>query len=614
MKNDRTAAAKPAGIFPSVTESQIETVNLRRIMVICLGTLAFEIINLLNPNFWSTPILWIGAIYLSAISIVFLLLIFLRKSFAPIDKPELLNALFWTLFSIGFFPFLVRDARAGDSPLNCVLLCTVLICAPLLRVKNLRIIFSGSVLVNLLAAWYARGSLLTFQYALELVAINAVGFFMAQNLHGRYFSLLDEQQRMYDRQLADKLAQEALQSQLEKDRLINESRSEFLSRMSHDLRTPLNAVIGLSGIAMDESLSREQIRGYLGDINRSARHLLSLINDVLDMSKLENGKMVLRPEPYRVSEFLETVRSVIGVQCEQQKILFEASVDEQFPSCLLVDRLRFNQIYLNLLSNAMKFTPAGGRVSLRLSHEPLEDGKIRLSSVVEDTGKGMTPEFAAHAFDAFAQEDTTDGELGTGLGLTIVKNIVSLMDGTIDLESRLDSGTTVTVRLVCPTAVQPETPPPDDSFDPAVLRGRRVLLCEDNHLNQEVASLLLEKAGILVEIAENGKAGVDRFSQSPPNYYDAVLMDVRMPVMDGITATLAIRGLPRADAATVPVIAMTADAYEEDVKRSRASGMNCHLSKPIEPQTLYETLSHFLSARSPDPSEAHVSGIQKEKP
>ena len=594
--SEKCAAAAATGVFSPVTQAQIEKANLRRIGGISLGTLAFEIINLFNPNFWSTPILWVGAIYLSAVSAIYLLIIlYAAKSGTDFARPELLNASFWVMFSIGFFPFLVRDAGLGDSPLNCVLLCTVLICAPLLRVKNLRIIFSASVIVNLLAVLYVQGAGISAQYTVELIAINAVGYFMARNLHGRYLSLLDEQQRMYDQQLADKLAQEALQSKLEQDRMVNAARSEFLSRMSHDLRTPLNAVIGLSDIAMDETLSRDEVQTYLGDINSSAKHLLALINDVLDMSKLESGKMTLHPEPYGMDEFFGTVRSVIGVQCAQADISFGMERDDGFPEYIVVDKLRFNQIFLNLLSNAMKFTPPGGEISLHMSHTVPEPGLAAVKAVVSDTGRGMEPGFAVHAFDAFSQETAEDGERGAGLGLTIVKSIVELMGGTISIDSQPDKGTGVTVEL---TAAAAERPAAGESGLPAeqdVLRGRRVLLCEDHPLNQKVAECLLEKAGMAVEIAENGSVGVDMFSRSSPGYYDAVLMDVRMPVMDGIAATAAIRALPRADAASVPVIAMTANAYEEDAEATRAAGMNAHLSKPVDPDALYGTLAEYLS-------------------
>lgn len=597
MNGNRKTEAGDSAVFSPVSEAQIEKVNLRRIMVICLGTLAFEFINLFNPNFWSTPILWIGAVYLSVVSALFLLMIFLKKPAAAFQKPELINILFWVLFAIGFFPFLVRDARAGDSPLNCVLLCTVLICAPLLRVKSLRVIFPAALAVNLLAAWYAGGSSVSLQYCVELAAINAVAYFMARNLHGRYFALLDEQQRLYDRQLSDKLEHEALQSRLERDRVVNAARSEFLSRMSHDLRTPLNAVIGLSDIAMDKTLSPEETHAYLSDINSSAKHLLSLINDVLDMTKLDGNKMVLHPEPYGADEFLGVVHSIIGVQCSQKNIRFSASCGDGFPAYILVDKLRFNQVFLNLLSNAVKFTPDGGDVSLLLSYSSGADGKPRLTGVVSDSGKGMTPEFVGRAFDAFSQENAEDAERGAGLGLTIVRSIVELMGGSIAIDSRIGRGTRVTVVL----PAEASEPPADDREGARVchdaLSGSRVLLCEDHPLNQKVAARLLEKAGVSVEIAGNGSIGVDMFSRSPVGYYDAVLMDVRMPVMDGIAATAAIRALAREDAPRVPIIAMTANAYEEDAEKSKAAGMNAHLSKPVDPNILYDTLAEFISAR-----------------
>jgi len=593
MKDYQRKPEEDSAVFSPISTASIEEVNIRRIRSICFGTLAFEVINLLNPNFWSTPILWIGAVYLSVVSTFFLLLILFRKPASLFQKPQIINTSFWILFSVGFFPFLVRDARVGDSPLNCVLLCTVLICAPLLRVKSLSAIFSTSVAINLLAAFYARGTFPTFQYCLELIAINAVAFFMASNLHGRYFSLLDMQHQMYDRQLSDRLASEALQSKLEQDRIVNAARSEFLARMSHDLRTPLNAVIGLSDIAMSESLSREEIDTYLGDINSSAKHLLSLINDVLDITKLDSHKMTLHPEVCRTSEFLNTVQSIISVQCQQRSIRFQAVTDDDFPEYILTDKLRFNQIFLNLLSNALKFTPSGGSVSLRLSHEASSDSRFLLTAVVSDSGRGMEPEFAAHAFDAFAQENAEDSETGAGLGLTIVKDIIELMGGSIRIESQSGCGTSITVKLPLEEAGKPAADP-DGAEKKSILKGKRILLCEDHPLNQKVAVYLLEEGGMTTEVADNGQIGVTMFSESAPGYYDAVLMDVRMPVMDGIAAAAAIRALPRDDASSVPIIALTANAYDEDAEKSRNAGMNAHLCKPVEPQILYQTLEQYL--------------------
>ena len=598
MKERHETGDADSAVFSRISAQQIESVNFRRVMSISLGTLAFEVINLFNPNFWLTPILWLGAIYLSVVSAGFVAVLLLKKPAALLRSPDVFNALFWTMFTVGFFPFLVRDAWKGDSPLNCVLLCTVLICAPLLQVGSLRVIFGTALAVNLLAAWYAQGRGFSFMYAVELLAINAVGYFMARNLHGRYFALLDSQQRLYDQQLVDKLAQEELQLKLEQDRRVNADRSEFLSRMSHDLRTPLNAIIGLSGIAMDESLTPRQVRAYLGDINGSAGHLLSLVNDVLDISKLENGKMTLHPEPCGTDEFLNTVQSIIGAQCAQRGIRFSAVCGSDVPGCLLVDKLRFNQVFLNLLSNAMKFTPAGGEVSLRMTYAPRPDGSPCLTAVVQDTGRGMTPKFAAHAFDAFSQQNAEDAECVAGLGLTIVKSIVELMQGSIRIDSQPGCGTRVTVELPAAQASRPAGQQ-DSAAVEAALRGRRVLLCEDHPLNQTVAVCLLEKAGMQVEVAANGQEGVTKFAQSPHGYYNAVLMDVRMPVMDGLAAARAIRALPRADAGTVPIIAMTANAYGEDIDQTRAAGMDAHLCKPVDPAALYGTLARFMSGAAP---------------
>ena len=584
-------------VFSPISETQIEAVNLHRILMICLGTLVFEAINLINPDFWNTPILWLGAIYLSALSLIFLPILLLHKPAVLFRKPGILNALFWSLFSIGLFPFLVRDAGAGDSPLNCVLLCTVLICAPLLRVQNLRVIFLVSILVNLLAAFYAGGTALSFQYCLELVVINIMAYFLACNLHGRYFNLLDEQQRLYDQQLSDKLAQKTLQSKLEQDRMVNAARSEFLSRMSHDLRTPLNAVIGLSDIAMDESLSQEEIFSYLNDIHHSAKHLLALINDVLDVSKLEGNQMTLHPEAYSLHEFLTTVQSIVGVQCEQRGILYRTVMDDCLPAYLLVDKLRFHQIFMNLLSNAIKFTPSGGSILFQLSQGTSQEGQPTLHAVVQDTGRGMSPEFIASAFDAFAQECKEDGEHGTGLGLAIVKSIVTLMGGSLQVESRLHYGTKITVVLPLLQADPPLQEPLLQPVEESIFLHKRILLCEDHPLNQKVAVRLLTNRGMQVEIAENGAQGVSMFSQSKPWYYDAILMDVRMPVMDGLEACSAIRHLDRPDATAVPILAMTANAYEEDMEKSKAAGMNAHLNKPVEPQVLYKTLAQYLEKK-----------------
>jgi|GEM_PF-805992 len=595
----KTSKTEGRDEFTPIAEEQIETANIRRIVVICLGTLGFEALNLLNPDFWSTSILWVGAIYLAAVSLAFLLAIVLRRPKALFATPELLNTAFWVLFTIGFFPFLVRDAASGgDSPLNCVLLCTVLICAPVLRVGNLRLVFGTSVAVNLAAAIYAGGRARTFQYAIELVGINVVGYLMARNLHGRYFDLLDDQRRLYDQQLRQRLEQHDMNSKLESDRAINAARSDFLSRMSHDLRTPLNAVIGLSDAALDPTLTREQVDAYLKDINVAARHQLSLVNDVLDITKLDNSKLAISAVPYDVADFISTMHSIIDESCRAKDISFDIVPDDGYPAAIVVDRLRYNQVFLNLLSNAVKFTPAGGRIVMRLGHQDRGGGTALLTTVVEDTGRGMDGDFVGHALEPFAQQEIADGEQGSGLGLAIVSRIVTLMGGQLAIDSTPGTGTAVTVELTAAVTAAVGPAKSGGTAVPPSLAGHRVLLCEDNRLNQKVAMHVLTKAGIDVTVAADGRQGVDMFSASAPWHFDAVLMDVRMPVMDGLEAAAAIRALDRPDAGTVPIIAMTANTYDEDAEKTRAAGMDDHLCKPVDPPVLYGTLSRLIAARS----------------
>lgn len=287
---------------------------------------------------------------------------------------------------------------------------------------------------------------------------------------------------------------------------------------------------------------------------------------------------------------------------DERHIRFTCDLDE-FPPCILVDKLRFNQIFFNLLSNAAKFTPEGGKASLAVKSLGEEDGRVRLRLTVRDNGIGMSRECQEHMFDPFAQEQAHLGSAhGTGLGLPIVKSLVDAMGGTIQVESAPGCGTRFVVELSVETA-KPEV---DDARENALedrmgdkIIGARILLVEDNELNTEVAQLILEQMGCTVETAENGQIAVARFSVSPDKWYDAVLMDVRMPVMDGIDATRAIRALDRADAAAVPIIAMTADAFDDERKRTLEAGMDYRLSKPIDPQLLYRTLARFIGSEEP---------------
>ena len=397
-----------------------------------------------------------------------------------------------------------------------------------------------------------------------------------------------------DLSIAEQKKNRALSEALRQAREASLAKDDFLSRMSHDIRTPLNGIIGLTNLALLEAKEGEA-QTYLHQIQASGQYLLSLVNDILDMTKISSHKMELHPAPYAYQEWVEMLQAVIGEQSRQKGVQFVLERMEGAVQTIVVDKLRFQQIFLNLLSNAVKFTPSGGRVTLTCGAVPLDADHCRLKITVTDTGCGMAPAFLERAFDVFAQERTasTDDTPGTGLGLSIVKSLVELMDGTVSLESTPGKGTRATVELPVQTA---SAGPPSAVQDRLPdLSGCRILLAEDHPVNAMIACKLLETCGIVVEHAENGQRAVDLFAASAPGSYDAVLMDIRMPLLDGLDATRAIRALPRADAATVPILAMTANAFEDDVEKSLAAGMNDHLAKPVVPGKLCEALSRHIA-------------------
>ena len=390
-----------------------------------------------------------------------------------------------------------------------------------------------------------------------------------------------------------------LRASVLREREANSAKTDFLSRMSHDMRTPLNAILGFTSIAREEPELAPGVRADLEKIDSSGRYLLSLINDVLDMSKIESGKIELHEESVAVQAYLESAALVFSAMGEQRGI--DLRTDFAVPSgqCLQMDSLRMKQIFSNLLSNAFKFSAPGASVLWSVAEKDLGGGQFELTSVVRDQGCGMSADFLAHLFEPFTQEHNVHaGETqGTGLGLAIVKRLVDLMGGRIAVTSEPEHGSTFTVAIPCREGapVPAEPSPKAAAAAEALLAGRRVLLCEDNALNRQIAAMLLGSRQMQVETAENGLEGVELFRRSAVGYYDAVLMDIRMPLMDGLQCTRAIRALDRPDAGTVPIIAMTANAYDEDIRNSREAGMNAHLAKPIEPAVLFETLARFLS-------------------
>ena len=511
----------------------------------------------------------------------------------------------------------------------------------------------------------------------------------------------------------------------------NKAKTAFLSNMSHEIRTPMNAIIGLDNIALNDQEIPEKTREQLEKIGASAQHLLSIINDILDMSRIESGRMALNIGEFSFAKAFEQVNTIIGGQCRDKGLSYECRVNGHVDDFYIGDDMKLRQIMINILGNAVKFTPQGGKVSFVVEEVARFDGKSTLRFTISDTGIGMSKEYLPKIFDAFSQEDSssTNKYGSTGLGMPITKSLVELMNGRIEVKSEKGVGTTFVVTLTLTDSDRKEESadagdlrPQDmsvlvidddpvacehaklvlgqlgihcdaagsgqealemvgvrlarrepynlilvdwrmpgmdgvettrrirsligdetaiiiltsfnwddvadearaagvDTFVPkplfaasvmdefrkafrekshaprakkASLEGRRILLAEDVKVNAEIMAMVLSMRQITVEHVENGKLAVERFAGNPPGYFDAILMDMRMPVMDGLEATRHIRELPREDAGTIPIVALTANAFDEDVQRSMQAGLNAHLSKPVEPDALFETLESLI--------------------
>ena len=383
-----------------------------------------------------------------------------------------------------------------------------------------------------------------------------------------------------------------------------EAKTEFLSRMSHDMRTPMNGILGMAALSEDET-DLEVLKQNMAKIRTAGEYLLGLINDILDSQKIESGRLQLHPQVVDGMGFIEDMLDMVRRFADEKDINFQVDIaKEGLDGYVRLDPIRTKQICLNLLSNAIKFTPEHGTVQFQIKGFD-RPGNLRHVVVhVKDTGVGMSEEFLRDGiYKSFSQEYNalSSKNVSTGLGLSIVKRLIEMMSGTIEVESELGKGTEFRVsfdlervqQVAAARLAGDDTQKYDDIH--AVLKGRRILLVEDQPLNAEVAKRLLSKMGCEVTWAENGKLGVEAFEASELNYYDAVLMDIRMPVMNGLQSAKGIRSLHRPDSLLVPILAMTANAYDEDVRASLDAGMNDHLAKPIEPQKLYETLAQFIS-------------------
>ena len=511
----------------------------------------------------------------------------------------------------------------------------------------------------------------------------------------------------------------------------NKAKTAFLSNMSHEIRTPMNAIIGLNNIAMNDPTASDKVKEYLSKIGGSAQHLLGIINDILDMSRIESGRMTIKKEEFSFAKALEQVNTIVSGQCRDKGLIYDCRITGQVDDTYVGDAMKLKQVMINILGNAVKFTPEGGTVRFVIEEGPRYDGQATLRFIISDTGIGMSKEFLPHIFDAFSQEDssTTSRYGSTGLGMPITKSIVELMNGHIEVESEKGKGTVFTVTVTlgesdrknlrneeddlvshdmsvlvidddkialehaeiilgqvgvnCDTAesgwegvdkvrirhgrredydlllidwkmhemdgvettkrireiVGHDTPiiiltsfnweeVEDEAKEAGVdtfvskplfaenvmdefreafrrkhkvleektvdLKGRRVLLAEDVAVNAEIMMMVLAMREMEVDLAENGRIAVDLFEGHEPGYYDAILMDMRMPEMDGLEATKVIRASDHADAKTIPIIALTANAFDEDVQRSMQAGLNAHLSKPVEPEALFDTLGSLI--------------------
>lgn len=372
---------------------------------------------------------------------------------------------------------------------------------------------------------------------------------------------------------------------------IAESKNSFLAKMSHDIRTPLNAIIGLLQITADAVSDRPKASENLNQAGKSAEYLLNVLNDILDMSKIESGKMEIRKAPFDIWELMETLRTINASQAAAKQIDLQVQAEGALSDFYMGDKVRISQVMMNLLSNAIKFTGQSGHIRFTLKGETGPGHTDKLTFVVQDDGIGMTEDYMKRLFEPFEQAEETQNlnVAGSGLGLSIVKNLVELMEGSIEAESEKGHGSRFTVTLNLERTVKPEKEA-EEAFEDISLEGKRVLLVEDNELNAMIAEEILMMCHASVTKAQNGLEAAELFEASGDGEYDLILMDIRMPVMNGLEAARKIRGLPHPNATTIPIVAMSANAFDEDISAAYESGMDDYLPKPVDIQKLVTTL------------------------
>lgn len=411
------------------------------------------------------------------------------------------------------------------------------------------------------------------------------------------YSDIDEQTRWEHEK------QHILKDALDQAESANRAKTQFLSNMSHDIRTPMNAVIGFTSLIRENISNQDKVLDYVDKIEASGTHLLSLINDILDMSRIESGRVAIEKSVCAVSHIMYEMNSIVQSEVKAGNLDFSIDSDSVIHDTVICDRLRLSQMLLNCISNAVKYTPSGGKIRISISETESEtEGVSTYEFRIADTGIGMKKEFLEHIFEPFERErtSTVSGIQGTGLGLAITKSIADMMNSTIDVISEEGKGSEFIIRV--PLEFTDERPE-NDLFDSIRelpeyrFDNMKILIAEDNALNQEITEEILHQAGIETETAENGLEAVGKVTASPAGTYDAVLMDIQMPLMDGYQAASAIRKLSDPEKASIPIIAMTANAFEEDRKNAIAAGMNAHVAKPIDTFKLFETLKRITDKK-----------------
>lgn len=409
-----------------------------------------------------------------------------------------------------------------------------------------------------------------------------------------FFMQQEHSEQEYRKSLEQKNV--ALQLAVQRETKANLAKREFLFNMSHDIRTPMNAIIGFTALAQTHIDDRGQVEDYLKKISVSSQHLLSLINDVLDMSRIESGKVTLEAKPVHLPELVHELRDIVQAVVSEKDLSLTLDTVGVENEDVIADPLRLEQILINVLANAVKFTPDGGQISLWIvQKDTAPAGYADFEFHIKDNGIGMSEEFQKHIFEQFARERTSTVSKiqGTGLGMAITKSLVDMMGGRITVKSEQGKGSEFTISLRFPIgeAKTEQTPPAAKASASA---GKKLLVVEDNELNLEIASTLLKEAGFAVDTAENGKIAVEKVEAASADRYDLILMDIQMPEMDGYEATRRIRALPDAKKAALPIVAMTANAFEDDRKNALRAGMNGHIAKPLDIPKLFQVLSELL--------------------